>query len=133
VTPPGASHARPWTRMTDQPNQESPEESPHPTPCTPPTFRALAPTPRETFPLNPERPTKPTVWAAKLCLNQRTAGSSEGRARKSYGDDHAFWVVAVLFQVPGEANVAPATVALAWQLSRQSVTGPIVSARVPEQ
>jgi aryl-alcohol dehydrogenase-like predicted oxidoreductase len=42
-------------------------------------------------------------------------------------------VVAVLFQVPGEANVVPATVALAWQLSRQSVTGPIVSARVPEQ
>jgi aryl-alcohol dehydrogenase-like predicted oxidoreductase len=60
-------------------------------------------------------------------------GADRERQLKSYGDDHAFRVVDVLVEVADEANVAPATVALAWQLSRQSVTGPIASARVPEQ
>jgi aryl-alcohol dehydrogenase-like predicted oxidoreductase len=77
-----------------------------------------------------------SLAAGFLTGKYRTRAALHGAARErrlgSYGD-HAFRVVDVLVGVADEANVAPATVALAWELSRKSVTGPIVSARAPEQ
>ena len=60
-------------------------------------------------------------------------GADRERQLNSYGREHAFRVVDVLVEVANEADVAPTTVALAWQLARPSITAPIASARVPGQ
>jgi aryl-alcohol dehydrogenase-like predicted oxidoreductase len=60
-------------------------------------------------------------------------GADRERQLNSYGGEHTFRVVDVLVEVAGEAGVAPASVALAWQLARPSITAPIASARVPGQ
>jgi aryl-alcohol dehydrogenase-like predicted oxidoreductase len=62
----------------------------------------------------------------------RTAADAEGRARRSrvakYLNDSGFRVVRALDSVAQRYNAKPAQIALAWLLTRPSITAPIVSA-----
>jgi aryl-alcohol dehydrogenase-like predicted oxidoreductase len=62
----------------------------------------------------------------------RTKADAEGRARESrvqkYLNDYGFGVVAALDDVAKRYNAKPVQIAMAWLITRPSVTAPIASA-----
>lgn len=54
--------------------------------------------------------------------------SQRGGAVKKYFNEHGFKILKALDQVSEQYNVSPASIALAWLISRRSVTAPIASA-----
>ena len=60
-------------------------------------------------------------------------GVAREQMARGYYSPEALSVVDVLVEVAADARVEPATVALAWLLSRPSVVAPIASARTPQQ
>ncbi|AJY45737.1 aldo/keto reductase [Martelella endophytica] len=62
-----------------------------------------------------------------------TEGAARGGGVAKYFDDRGRRILAALEQVAGETGETPATIALAWLMTRRGVTAPIVSASKPEQ
>lgn len=61
-----------------------------------------------------------------------TSTRAEGIARR-YCNEDGWRVLDVLMEVAAECDAQPAQVALAWQLTRPSISAPIVGANTPEQ
>ncbi len=59
--------------------------------------------------------------------------SARGAGMAGHLTQDKLWVLDVLGEVADEHGVAPASVAIAWLLTRPGVTAPIASARIPQQ
>ena len=59
--------------------------------------------------------------------------SPRGRGMKKYMNERGFRIIKALEEVAQEYNAKPATIALAWLISRPGITAPIASATKPEQ
>ncbi len=60
------------------------------------------------------------------------AGAREGSLKRQ-ASPGAFEVIDVVREIAAEHNVEPSSIAIAWLLTRPTVTAPLASARVPEQ
>lgn len=71
--------------------------------------------------------------SAKYRTRGDLARTPRGRGLGQYFDKRGVRVLSVLEQIAAEQEIAAATVAVAWLLTRQNVVAPVVSATSPEQ